>query len=62
MREIEIKISQIDSRMLVEVDGDQLPEIFSGYQITSSNLGESELALIVRGNIKSLFKMAVADA
>lgn len=51
MREIEIKISQIDSRMLVEIDGKQLPQVFSGYKIASSNSEESELALMIRGNI-----------
>lgn len=46
-----IKISVVDSRTLVEIDGEHLPEIFSGYQLKDSNSGESELWLCIQGSI-----------
>lgn len=51
MRKTEIKISQIESRMAIAVDGEMLPDVFSEYQFKSPNSGESELLLIIRGNI-----------
>lgn len=48
---MDIKITQVDSRIGAEIDGKKLPDVFSGYQIKSSNSEESELALIIRGNI-----------
>ena len=51
MREVDINISQIDSRILVEVDGKALPDIFSGYTLKSSGCGEPELQLSLKGNI-----------
>lgn len=47
----EIKITQIDSRVCVTVNGEQLPDIFSGYRINSSESGETELSLSIRGEI-----------
>lgn len=47
----EIKITQIDSRICVSVDGESLPDIFSGYKIDSSTSGKAELSLFVKGNI-----------
>ena len=38
-----IHILQIDSRILMEVDGEVLPDIFSGYELKSSSCGEQEL-------------------
>lgn len=46
-----IHILQIDSRILMEVDGEVLPDIFSGYELKSSSCGEQELWLSVRGTI-----------
>lgn len=46
-----IHILQIDSRILVEVDGEVLPDIFYGYELKSSSCGEQELWLSVRGTI-----------
>lgn len=51
MREIDIKVSQIDKRTLVEVNGEKLPEIFCGYQVNNSNSNESELWLCIQGDI-----------
>ena len=48
---MEIKILQLDSQMRVEVNGEGLPNIFSDYQIKSSNSEESELWLGIKGNI-----------
>ena len=48
---MEIKIFQIDKRICVMVDGEQLPEVFSGYKVNSSNSGESELQLLLKGTI-----------
>lgn len=38
-----INISQVDSRVLVTVDGKALPDIFSRYELKSSGCGEMEL-------------------
>ncbi len=46
---MDIKISQIDKRTLVEVDGEKLPEIFCGYRVKNSNSSESELWLCIQG-------------
>lgn len=43
-----INISQVDSRILVEVDGKALPDIFSGYTLKSSGSGEPELWLGIK--------------
>ena len=48
---MDIRISKIDERILVEVDGRVLPEVFSGYEVKSSNSGESELLLSIKGQI-----------
>lgn len=50
-KKMNIKISAVDSRTLVEIDGENLPEIFSGYQLKSSNSGELELWLCVQGSV-----------
>lgn len=49
---MDIKLSQVESRIMIEADGKILPDIFSGYQLKSSNSGESELVLIVRGCVR----------
>lgn len=46
-----IKIIQVDSRVCVEVNGEQLPDIFSGYKINSSESGEAELSLFIQGKL-----------
>ena len=46
-----IKILEVDSHILVEIDGENLPGIFSGYQLKDSNSGELELWLCVQGSI-----------
>ncbi len=51
IKEMEIKIVQIDSHVLVEVNGEPLPDIFCGYQIARPNTKESGLALTIRGDI-----------
>ncbi|HBI61693.1 MAG TPA: hypothetical protein DDY31_10875 [Lachnospiraceae bacterium] len=48
---MDIKISQIDKRTLVEVNEKRLPEIFCGYQVKNSNSSESELWLCIQGAI-----------
>lgn len=48
---MEIKISQVESRILVSVNGEVLPDVFSECWFKSSNSGESELSLIIRGKI-----------
>ena len=48
---MEIEIIQMDSRVCVTVNGEQLPDIFSGYRINSSESGETELSLFIRGEI-----------
>lgn len=50
-RGMDIRISKIDERILVEADGKALPEVFSGYEIKSSDSGESELLLSIKGQI-----------
>ena len=47
----EIRVSQVESRLLIEVDGEILPDIFSEYRWESSNTGKSELSLIIRGDV-----------
>lgn len=51
VKEMNINISQIDSRILVEIDGKALPDIFSGYTLKSCGCGEPELQLSLKGNI-----------
>lgn len=46
---MKINISQVDSRVLVEVDGKILPDIFSKCGLKSSSCGEPELWLSVKG-------------
>ena len=48
---MDIKIIQVDSRVCVEVNGERLPDIFSGYKINSSESGEAELSLSIRGEL-----------
>lgn len=48
---MDIKIIQVDSRVCVEVNGEQLPDIFSGYKINSSESGEAELSLFIQGKL-----------
>lgn len=48
---MEIEIIQMDSRVYITVNGEQLPDIFSGYRINSSESGETELSLFIRGEI-----------
>lgn len=48
-RKIDISISQVDSKILIEIDGKKLPDIFSGYELKSSSCGEPELWLSVKG-------------
>ena len=45
---MEIEIIQMDSRVCITVNGEQLPDIFSGYRINSSESGETELSLVIR--------------
>lgn len=47
----EIRVSQVESRLLIEVDGEILPDIFSEYRWESSNTGKSELSLTIRGDV-----------
>ena len=47
----EIRVSQVESRLLIEVDGEILPDIFSEYIWESSNTGKSELSLTIRGDV-----------
>ncbi len=49
VRYVNINISQVDSRVLVTVDGKALPDIFSRYELKSSGCGEMELWLSVKG-------------
>lgn len=46
-----INISQVDSKILIEVDGETLPDIFSGCELKSSSYSEPELWLSVKGII-----------
>ena len=55
-------ILQIDSRILMEVDGEVLPDIFSGYELKSSSCGEQELWLSVRGTISEAVLSASLSA
>ena len=48
---MDIRISKVDERILIEVNGKALPEVFSGYEVKSSNSGESELLLSIKGQI-----------
>jgi hypothetical protein len=48
---MQIEISQLDSRLSVSIDGMVLPGVFSGYRLKSSDSGESELALIIKGDV-----------
>lgn len=48
---MEIKLQKIDSKVLVEINGTLLPDVFNEYRLKSSNSGESELALIIQGDI-----------
>ena len=45
---MEIEIIQMDSRVCLP---EYLPDIFSGYRINSSESGETELSLFIRGEI-----------
>ena len=51
MRNVNINISQVDSRILVKAGGKALPDIFSGYELKSSRCGEPELWLSMKGII-----------
>ena len=57
-----IHILQIDSRILMDVDGEVLPDIFSGYELKSSSCGEQELWLSVRGTISEAVLSASLSA
>lgn len=48
---MEVKIQKVDTKFLIEIDGIILPDVFDGYHLKSSNSAESELRLIIRGNI-----------
>lgn len=48
VRGMEINISQVDSRILVEIDGKALPDIFSGCVLKSPGCGKPELWLSVK--------------
>ena len=53
---MEIKLSQIESKLLIQVNGDMLPDIFSGYRLESSNNRNLELSLFIRQDI-SVFEL-----
>lgn len=46
-----ISIVQLESRVVITVDGIILPDVFGGYKLESSDSGELELSLIVRKDI-----------
>ena len=48
---MDIKVLHMDNHTIVKVDDVDLPDIFSGYEIKSSDRGGTELCLVVRGNI-----------
>ena len=48
---MDIKIIQVDLRVCVEVNGEQLPDIFSGYKINSSDQEKPELSLFIQGKL-----------
>lgn len=51
VNEMEIKIQKVDSKISIEINGTMLPTVFDEYHFKSSNSAESELALIIHGDI-----------